>query len=187
MIIRHGEKPADPPVQPPPHGVDIRGVQSEHSLLPKGWQRAGALVRVFGDAPQAPFERPTAIFAPDYKHLALFHRTSETVTPLAQRLDLALRTPVKKDEQQELVDEHLTKLDGPAVVCWEHHHIPGLAQAFAKAVGMDVDALPEQCREWPENDFWSVIVFSQTDHGWKVEVTSEDALAGDPTTGAPTN
>src|SRR6478672_8454354 len=51
-LIRHGEKPADPPASPlgapaaasgPPFGVDIDGNQNEHSLLPRGWQRCGAL------------------------------------------------------------------------------------------------------------------------------------------------
>jgi hypothetical protein len=58
-IIRHGEKPADPPAldpgQPspapgPPFGVDYEGNQDEHSLLPRGWQRSGALAVLFDPA-----------------------------------------------------------------------------------------------------------------------------------------
>src|SRR5580693_7483053 len=45
-IIRHGEKP-DPG---PPHGVDFHGRKDEHSLLPRGWQRSGALTALFGPA-----------------------------------------------------------------------------------------------------------------------------------------
>lgn len=55
-LIRHGEKPADPPASSPgahtapsgpPFGVDVDGNQSVHSLLPRGWQRAGALAVLF--------------------------------------------------------------------------------------------------------------------------------------------
>ena len=38
-IIRHAEKPLKPPLS----GVDYQGSQNEHSLLPRGWQRSGAL------------------------------------------------------------------------------------------------------------------------------------------------
>jgi hypothetical protein len=39
-IIRHAEKSLKPPLS----GVDFEGGQNEHSLLPRGWQRSGALV-----------------------------------------------------------------------------------------------------------------------------------------------
>ena len=182
MIIRHGEKPADPPIEPPPHGVDVRGVQSPHSLLPKGWQRAGALVSVFTEQPAAPLTTPAVLFAPDYKHLVAFHRTSETITPLAHRLDTAIRTPVHKGEEAALVTDHLAGADGVALVCWEHHHIPALAEAFCAAVGLDPATLPPVARAWPEEDFYSVVVFTRDEKGgYSVEVTSQDALAGDPT------
>jgi len=58
-IIRHGEKPADPadvapgqsPSPPaPPFGIDVQGNQDLHSLLPRGWQRSGALAVLFDPA-----------------------------------------------------------------------------------------------------------------------------------------
>ena len=41
-IIRHGEKPGDPPPAQGKHrghgfGVDYQGARDEHSLLPRGW------------------------------------------------------------------------------------------------------------------------------------------------------
>ena len=42
-IIRHAEKPLKPPLS----GVDYEGGQNEHSLLPRGWQRSGALAALF--------------------------------------------------------------------------------------------------------------------------------------------
>jgi hypothetical protein len=50
-LIRHGEKPADPPTPTappsPPFGIDVDGNQDIHSLLPRGWQRSGALAVLF--------------------------------------------------------------------------------------------------------------------------------------------
>lgn len=181
MIIRHGEKPADPPANPPPHGVNAHGEQNRHSLLPRGWQRAGAIAKLFGGAaPPEPFARPDAVFAPDYHHETPFHRTSDTVTPLAERVGLEVRTPTRKGHEASFVDDHLVDQDGVSVVCWEHHHIPALAQAFARAAGIDEDALPAHARHWPEDDFWSVLVFSRDGGGYTVAVASEDALEGDP-------
>ena len=48
-VIRHGEKPADPPTTSapgPPFGVDVGGNQNAHAL-PRGWQRSGALAVLF--------------------------------------------------------------------------------------------------------------------------------------------
>src|SRR5262249_29589505 len=42
-IIRHAEKP----LKPPSSGVDFEGGHNEHSLLPRGWQRSGALAVLF--------------------------------------------------------------------------------------------------------------------------------------------
>lgn len=180
MLIRHGEKPADPPIKPPPHGVDHEGRHSKHSLLPKGWQRAGALAAIFADGPGDPLAAPEAIFAPDYSRETQFHRTFETVTPLAHRLNLAIQTPVKKGEESRLVTDFLTKTPGVAMVCWEHHHLPTLAQEFAAAVGVKTDALPAVARFWPEDDFWSILVFTSGHDGYDVTVTSQAALPGDP-------
>lgn len=72
-LIRHGEKPADPPTPTaapsPPFGVDVNGNPSIHSLLPRGWQRSGALTVLFAPATgpvQAGLQTPTSLVSPDY-------------------------------------------------------------------------------------------------------------------------
>ncbi|MEA2409523.1 MAG: hypothetical protein QOC77_84 [Thermoleophilaceae bacterium] len=72
FIIRHGEKP------PPGHGVDAGGKQDEHSLVPLGWQRAGALATLFAG-----------------KRAASRERTHQTITPLAALLGVEIESPYK--------------------------------------------------------------------------------------------
>ena len=71
-IIRHGEKPADPPTPKappsPPFGVDINGNQIIHPLLPRDWPRCGALAVLFAPAvgpPQAGLSTPSTLLSPD--------------------------------------------------------------------------------------------------------------------------
>src|SRR6516164_7034073 len=103
-IIRHGEKPADPPAlgpgqaapaPAPPFGVDFEGNQDDHSLLPRGWQRSGALAVLFdpaSGAPQAGLQVPAALLSPSYGDPATttVHRTYQTILGLGDRLGLKI-------------------------------------------------------------------------------------------------
>ena len=108
-IIRHGEKPADlpppapgqPPVAPsPPFGVDVNGNQDDHSLIPRGWQRSGALTVLFapavGAACGAGCAHPTALYSPSYGDPAKTqaHRTYQTILGLSERIGLYDQLPV---------------------------------------------------------------------------------------------
>src|SRR3974377_1520418 len=102
MIIRHAEKPSDPPPTPPPafgqlpplppYGVSSNGTQDAESLVIQGWQRAGALVVLF-DSLRRPFQDPN-LATPNfiYASKAVAHtdsdslRPQETVTPLINKL-----------------------------------------------------------------------------------------------------
>jgi hypothetical protein len=59
MIIRHAGKPVGQI-----NGVDASGNQDPNSLIPQGWQRAGALVALFGSS-FGPLPAPTHLFAPN--------------------------------------------------------------------------------------------------------------------------
>ncbi len=89
-VIRHGEKPADPPTgkhaqsPSPPYGVDIDGNQNAHSLLPRGWQRSGALAVLFDPtigALQAGLRTPTALYSPSYAESPSSHRCPKDRNP----------------------------------------------------------------------------------------------------------
>jgi hypothetical protein len=103
FIIRHGEKPADPP---PPNGVDADGNVDDHSLAPVGWQRAGALAGLF--APFAGCRRPGILtpgklYSPGYgsAQKTAAERTYETIFPLSQLLDLTIDNKYVESKSEE--------------------------------------------------------------------------------------
>src|SRR6201987_954925 len=73
-IIRHGEKPEEPAPgrsAPAHRGVDFHGNQNEHSLLPRGWQRSGALAVLFDPRHgplRAGLQVPRMLISPSYGH-----------------------------------------------------------------------------------------------------------------------
>jgi hypothetical protein len=101
FIIRHAEKPHTPP----PYGVDIDGNHDKHSLLPRGWQRAGALATLFapceGDF-RPGLKIPTQLIAPDYgdENENARHRPHETLLPLKQRIGLDVETRSRREAKQ---------------------------------------------------------------------------------------
>jgi hypothetical protein len=158
-IIRHGEKPAEPPDghgkhqdPSPPHGVDFHGRKDEHSLLPRGWQRSGALAALFhpGSGPSRTRLRPPGtLLAPSYSDLAstIAHRTCQTIQGLADHLELPIDTPFEVGHEPQLVGSLLSTCAGVVLICWEHHHIPTIAAAFPVVPGTDIPA------KWPGDRF----------------------------------
>src|ERR1700721_781264 len=95
-IIRHGEKPADPEPSghgkspDAPFGVDLEGKQSPHSLVPKGWQRAGGLVALFDPASggsKTGLRTPPVLLSPAHGSPGsnTGHRTYQTIEGLGSR------------------------------------------------------------------------------------------------------
>lgn len=87
FIIRHGEKPE----APSSYGVDADDNQNEHSLLPRGWQRAGAPARLFaplGAELRPGLATPTELICPEYgaSTTTSVHRTYQTIQPLSELL-----------------------------------------------------------------------------------------------------
>jgi hypothetical protein len=154
MIIRHAEKAETPKTA----GVTAEGAASEHSLIVRGWQRAGALVSFF-TRPSAP-----GIHVPTYVYAAKFDaadhdddshslRPIETVTPLAEKLarsDQAFVLDVKfAVGQEDALAADIQARTGIVLIAWEHRHIPRIGAKLASDVP----------NEWPGSRFDLVWVF----------------------------
>jgi hypothetical protein len=166
-VIRHGEKPADPPVpagQPAPaptapFGIDFQGNEDPHSLLPQGWQRSGALAVLFDPALgplQAGLQTPAALLSPDYGSAdkTTAHRTHQTIQGLSGRLGLAIVSDFPEGSEAELAASVVSSHSGVVLICWEHEHIPAIATSLPTVPGT---VIPQP---WPGDRFDVIWVFS---------------------------
>jgi hypothetical protein len=160
-IIRHGEKPQDlAPKQRAEHfGVDYRGNQSEHSLLPRGWQRSGALAALFDPAGanlRAGLRVPRMLISPSYGHSVTNaeHRTHQTIHGMSDRLRIAITAEFTKGEEKKLAATVLGSGPDVVLICWEHHNIPALASALPLAPGTVIP------KAWPEDRYDLIWTFT---------------------------
>jgi hypothetical protein len=164
-IIRHGEKPADPEPsghgKPPdaPFGVDLAGNQSPHSLVPRGWQRAGGLVALFDPASggsKAGLQTPTVLLSPAHggPGKTAGHRTYQTIEGLGGRLGIAIDSAFTVGEESKLAASVVSGYSGVVLICWEHHHIPAIASALPV---VKETAIP---RAWPGHRYDVVWTFT---------------------------
>src|ERR1700735_4235735 len=152
-IIRHAEKP----VKPPSSGVDFAGSQNEHSLLPRGWQRSGALAALFHPdfgPMRAGLRTPTALVAPSWGHpgKTAAHRSYQTIQGLSEQLGLPITSQFVQGQEQQLADSLVRNCSGVVLICWEHHHIPVIAAALPVASGTVIPP------KWPKHRYdviWS--------------------------------
>jgi len=178
-ILRHAEKPDQTDTHHPLYGVNESGQAQTESLIPRGWQRAGALAAMFSAASvPSPFVRPTMLFAPAYPD-GLMHRPGETLAPLARKLNLQVQIPVSKGQEEALVSNFLLKqARQDLLVCWEHHHIPAIVTALGSALA--VTAIPSNGQSWPDSDFSSGLIFvGQPDGSYVLTQSSLGLLDGD--------
>ena len=149
-IIRHGEKPAAPPdpghghghghdqrsaVPTAPFGVDFQGNQNAHSLLPRGWQRSGALAAAFdpaSGASEAGLRTPDALLSPSYGDpgKTVAHRTYQTIEGLGGRLGIRIASAFAEGQEPQLAASVVSDYSGVVLICWEHGRIPALASAL---------------------------------------------------------
>ncbi len=176
LLIRHAEKPIG---EVPPHGVSTDGVEDHESLTTRGWQRAGALVSLFGpDRDDAPGYRralptPTHLFASKVGPDSSSRRPVQTLEPLADRLGLAIDTRFLKEQVLDIVDAIRT-VNGIVLVSWEHRLLPSMA---ARIVG-DGTPVPSA---WPSDRFDIVWVFepARIGPGFEFRQVAQMLLAGD--------
>jgi broad specificity phosphatase PhoE len=179
MLVRHAEK--EPDSGPPPYGIDAEGVQNKHSLSPRGWQRAGALVRFFRSHLVRKIETPEAVYASKVGDVVLMAdghdiskslRPQQTVTPLANALELpnGVQTPYAVGEERALAEALEREERDVILVAWEHHHIPSIARFFTARA-------PES---WPGDRYDLVWVLTRGEAGaYAFDQVEQRLLAGD--------
>jgi hypothetical protein len=184
-IIRHGEKPQDPPPKHPAahSGVDFLGHQNEHSLLPRGWQRSGALAALFDPAHgplRAGLRVPRRLISPWYGHpgKTAEHRTHQTIRGLSDRLGVEITADFAKGQEPHLAAAVLNSGPGAVLICWEHSHIPALASALPLVSGTVIPT------SWPQDRYDVIWTFTLTAEGtYAFGQVPQRLLAGDADTG----
>ncbi|HXL89364.1 MAG TPA: hypothetical protein VN969_10385 [Streptosporangiaceae bacterium] len=183
-IIRHAEKPLKPPLS----GVDFAGGQNEHSLLPKGWQRSGALAALFhpdfGEARDG-LRTPTVLIAPSWGHpgKTAAHRSYQTIQGLSERIDVPIATPFAQEHEEKMAASLVRDYSGVVLICWEHSHIPVIASALPTANKADIP------QKWPGDRYDVIWAFTLDPAADAPRYTfgqlPQRLLAGDSTTVIP--
>ena len=119
ILIRHGEKPANP--------------EAAH-LSKEGQKRAKELVPFLTTNPALTnFGLPVALYATHTTKHGHGIRTQETLAPLAKKLHLPIQTPSLAEDYAGLAKSILSNpaYRGKTVlICWVHDSIPQLAAAL---------------------------------------------------------
>ena len=179
MLIRHAEKPGEPP---PPHGVDKHGDHDPESLSVHGWQRAGALACFFAPT-HGPLQSPL-LTTPAVLYAAApedskgssdgskSERPLETITPLAKKLGLTIDTNFTKGQEAQVAEAAMAE-GGVVLVCWQHQD----AHLIANAILGDDTTAPQK---WPGDRYDIVWVFDlQPGGSYSFTQVPQMLLAGD--------
>jgi hypothetical protein len=178
ILMRHAEKPdADIGSQ----GVDELGRHDPQALSVRGWQRAGALVRLLApaDVAHAVLPRPTALCAaaPSRRHPS--RRPALTLQPLANELDLPINQSCGADDEPAAVAQALLAEAGVILVSWRHDELPSLARALAVAAAPDLVAhIPP---EWPDDRYDLLWLLDRRGGAWRFRQQPQLLLPGDLT------
>lgn len=150
ILIRHGEKSSD---------------EKNMSLNEKGQQRAKALAHLFEGRPELKKSGlPVALFASAYILGKGTKRPLETITPLAETLQLKVDSSYAREDYEKLAQFILKNpsFDKKTVmISWVHTFIPGLAKALGSS----------PAEKWEDAVFDRIWLFHYSPSG---AVTSED-------------
>lgn len=182
MLIRHAEKPTGEI-----EGVSPDGSNNAEDLIVQGWQRAGALNGLFAPSAGQPCRPglavPQHLFASGIGKHSNSLRPQHTITPLSQKLGIAIDTQYLKGAETQLASA-LAEAGGIVLAAWEHQDIPTIAAAIFPG-----GPFPSS---WPGDRFDIVWVFDRAaGGGWTFSQVPQLLLAGDlPSviaTGSPAN
>jgi hypothetical protein len=119
-----------------------------HSLVPRGWQRSGALATLFvpfAGSLRGGFLTPTELIAPAYAKAESNERTHQTLLGISGRLGLRVATRFAEGQEAQLGAALAAARTGVTLVCWEHTAIPVIAGNIAPGA-----AIPGK---WPDTRF----------------------------------
>jgi len=190
-IIRHAEKPIGKKGETDAIlGVDPDGNHDSHNLIVQGWQRAGGLAELFAHQPgntplRAGIAQPDAIYATafilsadtgdsdtDGGEDSKSRRPQSTVTPLYQKLGVALNTTYSEGEEPALAADVMAR-SGTVLICWHHGHIPNLATDIGGS-GLGIPTT------WPSQRFDMIWVLGRDASGaWAFSQLPQYLLPGD--------
>jgi hypothetical protein len=170
MLIRHAEKPTK---DGPEWGVDKNGSKDDEELIVRGWQRAGALARLFspldGYAAGSPLALPTKLYAahPNAKNSS--KRSKHTLAPLATLIGAPICLDFSIGEEAALAKEIL-RGDDIVLVAWEH-----------KAITLIVESLTDGALRSPHWDDarFDMILILDNQPNWRLMQKPQMLLAGD--------
>lgn len=166
ILMRHAEKP-DPARGI--LGVDIDGHENPSELSVRGWQRSGALPRLFG-----PGQSGEVLPKPDVIFTATSHlgsaRPARTVELLARTLGLESRDTYGSDDVDALCGA-IRACDGTVLVCWRHGSIPSIARSFVGGA----NSLPA----WDERRFDLLWLLTLGRRDWTFRQRPQLLLPGD--------
>jgi hypothetical protein len=179
MLIRHAEKPDDPSLG---GGLTVQGAPDKHSLVIRGWQRAGAWAALFGSGTQGTdFPKPDTVYAADPNKPptddgSVSQRPYETILPLCDRLRIKPITKFGVGEEVAMLDK-MRRLTGTVLICWEHKRI---VAAILPELAKD-QVLPHLPTKWDGARFDVVLRFDrvQSDAHWNFRQLFPRLLAGD--------
>ena len=163
QFIRHAEHHSQP-------GFTEDSLADPQSLNARGWQRAGALVGLFGKHEASV---PDAIYASAVAKDSESRRPQQTVAPLLAFLrtlrHVAYCDAFAKHAVEELVID-LEKQNGLILVAWEHSVIPKILHRLG------VKRTPN---EWPSYRYDLIWSIERTSDGWHFAESNQSLLVGD--------
>jgi len=162
LIIRHGEKPIPGSIV----GITANGDADDHSLIVRGWVRAGALIAFFtsGKVPRA-----TAVVAS--QGTTKSRRPAQTVTYVAAALGLPLIIKYDIEVQIKETAAFLNARHGTTIVSMEHQSVVPLLEEMGANTPFG---------DWPDNRFDILVVATRVGAGkWVVTQRPQLLLPGD--------
>ena len=177
IVLRHAEKPAKDNA---PYGVTRKGERSSESLCVRGWQRAGALTNLFvppnGYFHHSSLAKPQFLYASKPLRRKGSRRPIETITPLAEKLDVKINSDFQRNDFADMIEE-VFEHKGVALICWQREYIPDIASVI-------LDSKKMAPHDWPEDRFDLFWVFDLQPGSarYKFKQVPQKLLAGDLTT-----